>query len=71
MKGSLYARAGVTDYWIINLVDRVVEVYRDPAPEPSAGHGWHYTRVRTVAPPDSVAPLAVPGALIPVSDLLP
>jgi len=71
VKGSLYARAGVTDYWIINLVDRVVEVYRDPAPEPSARHGWHYTLVRTVAPPDSVAPLAVPGALIPVSDLLP
>jgi Uma2 family endonuclease len=30
-KGSLYARAGITDYWIVNLVDRVVEVYRDPA----------------------------------------
>ncbi|HEX5815056.1 MAG TPA: Uma2 family endonuclease, partial [Methylomirabilota bacterium] len=29
-KGSLYARAGVVDYWIVNLVDRVLEVYRDP-----------------------------------------
>src|SRR5438552_6294302 len=36
VKGSLYARAGIADYWLIDLVDRVVEVHRDPAPEPSA-----------------------------------
>src|SRR2546430_1233550 len=28
-KGSLYARARLDDYWILNLVDRVLEVYRD------------------------------------------
>src|SRR5215469_6068734 len=33
-KGSLYARAGVRDYWIVNLVDRTLEVYRDPEPHP-------------------------------------
>ena len=36
-KGSLYARAGLGDYWIVNLVDRVLEVYRKAAwlnPEP-------------------------------------
>src|SRR5262252_104691 len=27
-KGSLYARAGIPDYWIVNLVDRVVEIHR-------------------------------------------
>ncbi|MBI1728645.1 MAG: Uma2 family endonuclease [Candidatus Rokubacteria bacterium] len=31
-KGSLYARAGIGDYWIVNLVDRVLEVYREPGP---------------------------------------
>jgi Uma2 family endonuclease len=71
MKGSLYARAGVADYWIINLVDRVVEVHRDPAPEASARYGWRYTLVRTVAPPDAVAPLAARGVSIPSADLLP
>jgi Uma2 family endonuclease len=25
-KGSLYARAGVADYWILNLVERVLEI---------------------------------------------
>jgi Uma2 family endonuclease len=29
-KGSLYARAGVADYWIVNLVQRQLEVYRAP-----------------------------------------
>ncbi|MFO0928031.1 MAG: Uma2 family endonuclease [Gemmataceae bacterium] len=29
-KGSLYARGGVTDYWIVNLPDRRLEVYRQP-----------------------------------------
>jgi Uma2 family endonuclease len=29
-KGSLYARARLPEYWIVNLVDRVFEVYRDP-----------------------------------------
>jgi Uma2 family endonuclease len=28
-KAKLYAAAGVTEYWIVNLVDDVVEVYRD------------------------------------------
>jgi Uma2 family endonuclease len=25
-KGALYARAGIEDYWIVNLVDRLLEV---------------------------------------------
>src|SRR5919109_2157297 len=39
-KGSLYARAGIVDYWIVNLEDRVVEVYRDPGPDLTAPFGW-------------------------------
>ena len=31
-KGSLYARAGIEDYWIVNLVDRVVEIFGIRAP---------------------------------------
>jgi len=37
-KGSLYARARLDDYWIVNLVDRVAEIYRRPvlaAPGPA------------------------------------
>ena len=39
-KGSLYARAGLPDYWVLNLVDRVLEVYREPAPDSAAPFGW-------------------------------
>jgi Uma2 family endonuclease len=70
-KGSLYARAGLEDYWIVNLVDRVLEVYRDPAPDPAAAYGWRYRSVTTLTPPAVVTPLAVPSARIAVGDLLP
>ena len=70
-KGSLYARAGVPDYWIVNLVDRVLEVHRDPAPERSAPWGWAYRSVATLAPPASVAPTAFSDVPLVVADLLP
>src|SRR5262245_11012214 len=70
-KGSLYARARIEDYWIVNLVDRVVEIYRDPGPDPAAPYGWRYRSVVSVAPPAVVAPLAFASSPIAVADLLP
>ena len=70
-KSSLYARAGRPEYWIVNLVDRVLEVHRDPAPSPSASYGWDYGVVQVRGPLDSVSPLAAPGARIAIADLLP
>jgi Uma2 family endonuclease len=70
-KGSLYARAGVADYWIVNLVDRLLEVHRDPAPEPSAPWGWAYRSVAMLAPPARVAPTAFSDVPLAVADLLP
>ena len=29
---SVYGNAGIPVYWIVNLVDRQVEVYSDPRP---------------------------------------
>ena len=70
-KGSLYARAGIEDYWIVNLVDRVVEIYRDPGPDPAAPYGSCYRSVVSVAPPAVIAPLAFASSPIAVADLLP
>jgi Uma2 family endonuclease len=70
-KGSLYARAGLQDYWIVNLVDRVLEVYRDPAPDTAAMYGWRHRSVTPLTPPALVSPLAFPAARIAVGDLLP
>jgi Uma2 family endonuclease len=70
-KGSLYARGAVQDYWIVNLVDRVLEVYRDPVPDSSAPYGWRYRSVERLTAPDHVALLGLPDVHIAVSDLLP
>jgi Uma2 family endonuclease len=32
LQGNLYGRAGIPVYWIVNLVDRQIEVYTDPGP---------------------------------------
>src|SRR5438876_4153608 len=70
-KASLYARAGRPEYWIVNLVDRVLEVRRDPAPSASAPYGWDYGRMEALGVGDMVRPLAAPAARIAVADLLP
>lgn len=64
-KGPAYARADVAEYWIVNLVDRVIEVYRDPTPDRG------YQTVTRHRPGESFSPLAAPGATIAVDDLLP
>ena len=70
-KGSLYARARVPEYWIVNLVDRVLEVYRDPRPDAAASYGWAYRSVQTLSAGEHVSPLAAPTAHVSVADLLP
>jgi Uma2 family endonuclease len=70
-KASLYARAGVPDYWILNLVDRVLEIYREPRSDAAAPFGWSYARSGVARPAASVAPLAAAGSSVPVAQLLP
>jgi Uma2 family endonuclease len=70
-KAGLYARAGIPEYWIVNLSDRVLEVYREPGPlaDRPAEHG--YRSIRRFGLPDSVTPLASPAAHVRIADLLP
>ena len=71
LKGGLYARADIPDYWIVNLIEGVVEVHRNPQPMADAPHGWGYRSVEVMRPPATVVPLAAPGQLISVAELLP
>lgn len=64
VKGRLYAEAGISEYWLVNLVDDVLEVYRDPE------KGSYSTR-RILSPSDKVAPLSFPDLEIEVRDLIP
>jgi len=70
-KAAAYARAHIADYWILNLVDRVLEVHREPArPGPARRH-WGYAAIETLNAGRSVVPLAAPAAVVRVADLLP
>lgn len=70
-KGSLYARARLPEYWIVNLVGRVLEVYREPGLDAGAQYGWAYRVLLTLRADEHVTPLAAPSTRIPVADFLP
>jgi Uma2 family endonuclease len=66
----LYARAGIADYWVVNLLAEVLEVYRQPVP-PRSGSDWKYDSVRLLRRNATITPLAAPRARIRVAALLP
>ena len=70
-KGRLYARAGLADYWIVNLMDEVLEVLRDPGRSPSPGRGFTYRSVRILSREESISPIGAPRARVSASALLP
>jgi Uma2 family endonuclease len=69
-KASLYAAAGVLDYWSVNLIDGRLEMYRGGVTDPSQPSGWRYTNVSVLTSADVVSPLAQPWVAIPVAGLL-
>ena len=64
VKASLYAEAGVPEYWIVNLVDDVLEVYRQPSRQ-------SYESKAILAPGSRITPQAWPDLEIEVADLIP
>ena len=70
-KASLYARAGIADYWIVNVNERQLEVYRDPVPDANEAFSHRYTSRTELNAGASVSPLARPAASVAVSELLP
>jgi len=63
-KAAMYAQAGIVDYWIVNLVEDVLEIHRDPK------DGIYQNRM-VLKPSDTVSPLAFPDFEIAVRDLIP
>lgn len=62
-KAELYAAARIKDYWIVNLIDHCIEVYRKP-------RGAAYRETTTYQVGQSVQPLAVPSVKLDVSYVL-
>jgi Uma2 family endonuclease len=71
VKASVYARARIADYWLLNLVDGVLDVHRSPEPSPDAHAGWRYASIERYGAADAVAPLARQDRPVRIADLLP
>ena len=70
-KAELYATAGIADYWVVDVDNRQLLVFRDPAPLPAGLGATAYQTRLTFAETDTVSPLALPTAAVRVADLLP
>jgi Uma2 family endonuclease len=63
-KARIYAAAAVTEYWLVNLRENVLQVYRQPTPQ-------GYASVTILRQGDRVALAAVPEVELEVEDLVP
>lgn len=70
-KLRVYARAGIPDYWIVNLPKRRVEVYRQPQIVPGPEADWQYASVTHVSAGQSLSVLKRPTMQFDASALLP
>lgn len=64
VKASLYARAGMPEYWVLDLNARTLLVLRNPGAE-------GYTSATTFTEADRVTPLSAPDASLAVAEMLP
>jgi Uma2 family endonuclease len=62
-KRLLYARAGIREYWVVDINGRRLLVYRDPQVGDCSSQ-------QAFGPADAVSPLAAPTAPVRVADLL-
>lgn len=58
-----YARARISEVWLVNLCEHAIVWYQDPGPE-------GYRRVRTAARGETIAPLDLPDLTLRVDEML-
>lgn len=66
-----YAAAGVQDYWIVNIPEKRVEVYRKPSNPTGVKLDWRYDDIRFFDANQSIELLAHPKIPLAVRDMLP
>lgn len=64
VKAPLYARAGIGDYWLLDIPGRRMIVHRDPK-------DGEYRSVVSYSEQESVAPLAAPDASFQIQSVFP
>lgn len=60
-KAELYARAGIIEYWVVDIAARRLIVHRDP-------REGLYRSIAAYSEQESVSPLAAPGSPFNVAD---
>lgn len=70
-KASLYAAASIPDYWVLDVENRALHVFREPQPDHTRKYGHWYGNVTLLDPTQRIAPLAAPDHAVSVGELLP
>ncbi|WP_414754397.1 Uma2 family endonuclease [Anabaena sp. CCY 9910] len=63
-KSQAYSQAGITDYWVLDVINRQLQVFRQPTPQ-------GYESKVVLAEDATIAPLEFPDLQIAVLDMLP
>lgn len=63
LKAPIYGRSGIREYWILDVQERCLYVFREPGEE---GYGAE----QKLSEQDTIAPLAFPDCLIQVGEFL-
>ena len=66
LKAGIYAAAKIPEYWIVNVVDQTVEVYRKPERDSKSKTGYAYGEKEVLKTTDSISPLASSKAIFEV-----
>jgi Uma2 family endonuclease len=64
VKARLYARAGIVEYWVVDIAGRRILVHRDP-------QGNAYADIKAYGVSESIELLSAPGRPFPVSEAFP
>lgn len=68
-KAALYAEFGIEEYWIVNLKERQLEVFRKPSKR--SAKVYYYAEQTIYREDQAVSALAKPKSKIKVADILP
>ncbi|MGD2182900.1 Uma2 family endonuclease [Lusitaniella coriacea] len=63
-KDKLYAQAGIADYWVLDIKNRQLHIFREPTPT-------GYTRHLILTEPNQAVPLAFPNLTLSLTSILP
>ena len=71
VKGSLYAKAEIAEYWILNLADNQLEVYSKPMADMEAEYGFSYKISKIYRSGEQVTLLSASDKSVTIADILP